>query len=145
MEAASTWQDGLPMQQPVAEPTPPAPARRPAVLARHGDKRTDPFYWLRQRANPEVKAYLQAENDYTDLVTAQTRDLEETIYSEIVGRIQQNDTSPPTAFRGYWHYTRTVEGLDYEIYCRRAGTMDAPEEIELDCNQVARGHEYFEV
>ena len=145
MEAASTWQHDLTVQQPVTEQTPPAPARRPAVLTKHGDKRIDPYYWLRQRANPEVTAYLEAENDYTDLVTGSTRALEDTIYAEIVSRIQQNDTSPPVFFRGYWHYTRTVEGLEYDIYCRRAGSMDAPEEIELDGNELAKGHEYFEI
>ncbi|HZQ49581.1 MAG TPA: S9 family peptidase [Candidatus Dormibacteraeota bacterium] len=145
MEAASTWQHELTVQQPVTELTPPAPARRPAVLTAHGDRRIDPFYWLRQRANPEVIAYLEAENDFADLVTAPIRDLEEQIYAEIVGRIQQNDTSPPTCFRGYWHYTRTVEGLEYDIYCRRGGSMDAPEEIELDCNVLAQGHVYFDL
>src|SRR5438270_8532225 len=134
MEAASTWQDDVTVHQPVTELTPPAPARRPAVLTAHGDKRIDPFYWLRQRANPEVKAYLDAENDYASLMTAPIRDLEDRIYGEIVGRIQQSDTSAPTCFRGHWHYTRTVEGLDYDIYCRRLGSMDGPEEIELDCN-----------
>jgi oligopeptidase B len=145
MEAASTWHDDVTVRQPIPRLSPPVPARRPAVLAKHGDRRVDPFYWLRQRANPEVVAHLTAENEYTDQVTAQTKELEERIYAEIVSRIQQNDTSPPTFLRGFWHYTRTVEGLDYDIYCRRAGSMDASEEIELDCNALAKGHEYFEL
>src|SRR5438046_9264323 len=108
MEAASTWQDEPALQLPVTERTPPMPVQRPAVLAKHGDKRIDPYFWLRQRANPEVIAHLQAENDYADVVMAPTRGLEERIYKEIVGRIQQTDTSPPTRFRGFWHYTPTV-------------------------------------
>ena len=145
MEAASTWQHELTVQQPVTVETPPAPARRPAVLARHADKRVDPYYWLRQRANPEVTSYLEAENDYTDLVMGSTKELEDQIYAEIVSRIQQNDTSPPLFFRSHWHYTRTVEGLDYDIYCRRRGSMEAPELVELDGNELAKGHEYFEL
>ncbi len=108
MEAASTWQHDLTVQQPVNQLSPPAPSRRPAVLTKHGDKRVDPYYWLRQRANPEVRSYLEAENDYADLVTGPSKSLEDAIYAEIVGRIQQNDTSPPVFFRGWWHYTRTV-------------------------------------
>jgi len=115
------------------------------LLQKHGDTRIDPYFWLRQRANPEVVAHLAAENEYADLVMAPTNGLQEKIYEEIVGRIQQTDVSPPIFFKGYWHYTRTVEGLDYEIHCRRKGSMDAPEEVELDCNLVAEGHEYFEL
>jgi oligopeptidase B len=121
------------------------PARRPALLQEHGDTRIDPYFWLRQRANPEVVAHLAAENEYADLVMAPANGLQEKIYEEIVGRIQQTDVSPPIFFKGYWHYTRTVEGLDYEIHCRRKGSMDAPEEVELDCNRLAEGHEYFEL
>ncbi len=145
MEAASTWQHELTVQQPVGRLIAPMPARRPAVLTRHGDKRVDPYFWLRQRANPEVVAHLEAENDYAETVMAPLKDLENRIYGEIVGRIKQTDMSPPTGFRGYWHYTRTVEGLNYDIYCRRAGSMEGPEEVELDCNQLAMGHEYFEL
>ena len=133
------------MAEPASPLIPPVAARRPAVLEAHGQKRIDPYYWLRQRANPEVIAYLEAENDHTDIVLAHTRPLQDRIYEEIVGRIQQTDVSPPLFFKGYWHYTRTVEGLDYEIHCRRRGSMDAPEEIELDGNQLADGHDYFEL
>ena len=115
------------------------------MLEAHGDKRTDPYYWLREKDNREVIAYLQAENAYTDEVMAPTAGLQDKIYSEIVGRIQETDTSAPTNFKGYWTYTRTVEGLDYEIYCRRAGSMDATEQVLLDGNVLADGHEYFDL
>jgi oligopeptidase B len=72
-------------------------------------------------------------------------DLEERLYREILGRVQETDTSAPTLFKGWWTYTRTVEGLDYEIYCRRRGSMDAPEEVMLDGNELAKGHEYFDL
>ncbi|TME07252.1 MAG: S9 family peptidase [Chloroflexi bacterium] len=132
----------LPVRGPVEAPF---AARRPAVLEKHGDRRLDPYYWLRQRANPEVLAHLAAENEYADFVMEPTRLLQEQLYSEIVGRIQQTDQTAPSFFKGYWHYTRTVEGLDYEIHCRRLGSMDAPEEIELDGNVLADGHEYFDL
>jgi len=115
------------------------------VLTKHGDTRIDPYFWLRQRANPEVVAYLEAENEHTDAAVAPTAGLQERLYQEIVARIQQTDVSPTTFFKGWWHYVRTVEGLDYEIHCRRMGSMEAPEEVELDVNELARGHDYFDL
>jgi oligopeptidase B len=146
LETAATWQHDPSVEQAAGSPTkPPEAARRPAVLERHGDRRLDPYYWLRQRANPEVIAYLAAENDYAEFVMEPTRDLQERLYEEIVGRVQQSDTSAPSFFKGSWHYTRTVEGQDYEIHCRRRGSMEAPEEIELDGNVLAAGHDYFDL
>src|SRR5713226_8750915 len=133
------------MEAPAGAPRPPIPAQHPTVLTKHGDRRIDPYFWLRQKANPEVIAYLQAENEYADAVMAPVAKLQERLYGEIVGRVQQTDVSPPSFFKGYWHYTRTVEGLDYEIHCRRKGSMDAPEEVELDANELAGGHDYFEL
>src|SRR5229473_1724591 len=133
------------MEAPAGAPRPPIPAQHPTVLTKHGDRRIDPYFWLRQKANPEVIAYLQAENEYADAVMAPMAKLQERLYGEIVSRVQQTDVSPPSFFKGYWHYTRTVEGLDYEIHCRRKGSMDAPEEVELDANELAAGHDYFEL
>jgi oligopeptidase B len=133
------------MEAPVRGNRPPIPAQHPTVLTKHGDSRIDPYFWLRQKANPEVIAYLEAENEYADAQMAPTSKLQEGLYQEIVGRIQQTDTSPPTFFKGFWHYTRTVEGLDYEIYCRRKESMDASEEVELDVNELAKGHDYFDL
>jgi len=133
------------MEEPVGAPMPPIPAERPTVLTKHGDSRIDPYFWLRQRANPEVIAYLEAENLFADAVMAPAARLQQRLYQEIVDRVEQTDTSPPTYFKGYWHYTRTVEGLDYDIHCRRKGSMDAPEEVELDGNELATGHDYFEL
>src|SRR5258707_5402341 len=95
---------------------PPRAPRRPKVLEKHGDRRVDPYYWMRDKANPEVIEHLKAENAYTDAVMAPTEALRERLYKEIVGRVQETDTSAPSFFKGYWSYTRTVEGLDYEIY-----------------------------
>ncbi len=126
-------------------PGPPQAPRRPKVLEAHGDRRVDPYYWLREKGDLEVTAYLEAENAYAEAVMAPTAQLRERLYREIVGRVQETDFSAPTFFKGWWIYTRTVEGLDYEIYCRRKGSMDAPEEVILDGNELARGHEYFEL
>jgi oligopeptidase B len=126
-------------------PRPPIAPRRPRILEAHGESRVDPYYWLREKDNPEVLAYLKAENAYADIVMRPAAALEEKLYREILGRVQETDTSAPTLFKGCWTYTRTVEGLDYEIYCRRRGSMDAPEEVLLDGNELARGHEYFDL
>ena len=124
---------------------PPAAPERPHLLEAHGDRRIDPFYWLREKQNPEVVAYLEAENAYADGVMGDAADLQDRLYHEIIGRVQETDTSAPVLFKGWWSYTRTVEGLDYEIHCRRRGSMDAPEEVILDANELARGHDYFEL
>ncbi|HKX03555.1 MAG TPA: S9 family peptidase [Methylomirabilota bacterium] len=124
---------------------PPVAAVRLRVLESNGDRRIDPYYWLRERQNPEVIAYLQAENTYADAVTAGTANLQDRLYREIVGRVQETDTSAATFYKGWWTYTRTVEGLDYEIYCRRRGSMETPEQVILDANELARGHDYFEL
>ena len=126
-------------------PKPPVAQGRPKVLERHGDSRVDPYYWLRDKGNPEVTVHLEAENAYAEAVMAPTAELQETVYREIVGRVQLTDVSAPTFFKGYWHYTRTVEGLDYEVHCRRPGSMDSPEQVLLDANQMAEGHAYFEL
>jgi oligopeptidase B len=133
------------LKAPLSTPEPPFAPRRPRVLAAHGDRRVDPYYWLREKDNPEVIAYLEAENSYADAVMAHTLPLQENLYREIVGRVQETDTSAPTLYKGWWTYTRTVEGLDYEIYCRRHRTMEAPEEVLLDGNELAKGHEYFDL
>ena len=115
------------------------------MLEAHGDRRVDPYYWLREKGSPEVMEHLSAENAYTEAVMAPAAELEEKLFREVVGRIQETDTSAPVFHKGWWTYTRTVEGLDYEIYCRRRGTMDAPEEVMLDANELAKGHDYFEL
>ncbi len=129
----------------VAPTRPPVAAQRPHLLEAHGDRRFDPYYWLRDKKSHEVIDYLKAENEYAGQVMAGVADLQDRLYHEIVGRVQETDSSAPVSYKGWWSYTRTVEGLDYEIYCRRRGTMDAPEEVLLDANELAKGHDYFEV
>jgi len=129
-------------------PTPPVAAQRPhEVKAPHGAVRNDEYYWLRddKRENPEMLAYLNAENAYADAMLAPLAPLKQRLYDEIVGRIQQDDSSVPYLEDGYWYYTRFESGKDYAITARRKGTMEAPEEILLDQNAMAEGKDYFQV
>lgn len=131
-----------------ALPSPPDVAKYPHVVkAPFGATRNDDYYWLRddKREDKAMLAYLNAENAYTDKVMAPLKPLEETLYTEIVGRIKQDDASVPYRERGYWYYTRFETGKDYPIQARRKGSMDAPEEILLDVNQMAQGKGYFSV
>src|SRR5687768_3468740 len=99
--------------------TPPVAAVVPKIDTLHGDVLTDNYFWLRRRENPDVIAYLQAENRYTDTVMAGTKDLQERLYQEMLGRIKQTDLSVPVRDGPYFYYTRTVEGKQYPIYARK--------------------------
>ncbi len=128
--------------------TPPDAEKRPhTVKAPFGATRSDDYYWLRddKREDPAMLAYLNAENAYTDQVMAPLKPLEDMLYKEIVARIKQDDASVPARDRGYWYYTRFETGKDYPIQARRKGSMEAPEEILLDVNQMAEGKNYFNV
>jgi oligopeptidase B len=123
--------------------SPPQARRRPHVLSLHGDERVDDWYWLRDRDDPDVTAYLEAENAYTDAMTAQTGALQERLFEEIRGRIQETDESAPVPHGGYWYLHRTVEGQQYPIHVRRRGTPEGREQVLLDENELAEGHDYF--
>ncbi|HZH44851.1 MAG TPA: S9 family peptidase [Lysobacter sp.] len=144
-------------------PTPPDAAKKPHVVrAPHGAQRQDEYYWLRDdsRKNPEMLAYLQAENAYTDAVMARLKPVHDRLYDEIVGRIKQDDSSVPYRERGFWYYSRFETGKDYPIYARRAdraglgaaaiqnandaGDFDG-EQVMLDVNQLAAGKDYYNV
>ncbi|HZD09735.1 MAG TPA: S9 family peptidase, partial [Candidatus Binatia bacterium] len=122
---------------------PPDAARRPQKLTLHGHTRVDDYYWLRERENPEVIAYLEAENAYTRQMLAHTEALQQTLYEEMVGRIQETDQSVPEQIDDYFYYWRVEEGQEYRIYCRKQGSLDAPEEVLLDLNELAEGHDYL--
>lgn len=109
----------------------------------HGEVRTDNYYWLREKSNPEVIAYLEAENAYTEAVMKPAEQLQKTIYEEILKRTKQTDLSVPYRLGEYWYYTRTEEGKQYPIYCRKKGSLDAPEHVVLDLNELASGHKFL--
>ncbi|MBB6610947.1 S9 family peptidase [Pontibacter sp. Tf4] len=127
----------------IAEPQPPVAKKVPKELTQHGHTRIDNYYWLNQREDPEVIAYLNAENAYTKQMLAHTEDLQKKLYNEIVGRIKQNDESVPFKDDGYWYYTRYEAGKEYPIYARKKGTLDAPEEIMVNANERAEGLSYY--
>jgi oligopeptidase B len=127
---------------------PPDAAKKPHVVkAPHGAQRNDEYYWLRDdsRENPEMLAYLNAENAYADQVMQPLRPLQEKVYEEIVSRIKQDDSSVPYRKRNHWYYTRFETGKDYPIHARRQGSMESAEEILLDVNAMAAGKDYFSV
>lgn len=125
--------------------TPPIAKQIPTSSTLFGDTRHDPYAWLRDREDPDTIPYLEAENAHTEAVMGPTQQLRDTLYNEMLGRIQQTDESVPVPRDGYFYYVRTVEGQQYAIYCRKKGSLDAPEEILLDGNALAQGHEYFRV
>lgn len=115
------------------------------VFTEFGNTRIDNYYWLNDRDNPDVIAYLEAENEYTRSVMKDTEELQEKIYNEIVGRIKQTDMSVPYKLNGYEYYTRFEEGKEYPVYCRKKLDDNADEEIMLDGNKMARGYAYFHI
>ncbi len=126
-------------------PEPPVAQVIPTELEKHGHIRVDDYFWLRERENPEVLELLRAENRYTDAMLAHTADLQDELYEEIIARIKEDDTSVPYEEDGYQYYRRFEKGSDYAIYCRRKADPEADEEVMLDANKLAEGHEYFNV
>ncbi len=124
-------------------PAPPVAEVTPDTFTNFGQTRIDNYYWLKDKNNPKVIDYLNAENAYTDTVMASTKALQQTIYDEILGRIKEDDESYPSFSQGYYHYSRTEKGKQYRTYCRRKGSMDAPEEIIFDNNKMAEGKPAF--
>lgn len=127
-------------------PTPPIVAKKPFVVKGPAN-RNDEYYWLRDdtRKNPEMLAYLNAENAFADAHMAPLKPLQDKLYSEIVGRIKQDDSSVPVRERGYYYYTRFDVGADYPILARRLGSMKAREQVMLDQPAMAKGHGFFSV
>lgn len=126
---------------------PPLAAVRPySVVSAHGS-RNDPYFWLRDdtRKDPDVLGYLRSENAYAAAVMAPVRQLEETLFTEMRRRIQEDHASAPIFDEGYWYYTRFETGKQQPIYVRRHGTMQAPEEVLLDGNQLAAGHDFYRI
>lgn len=111
----------------------------------HGDVRQDPYYWLNDRENQEVIDYLEAENAYREKVMAGTTKLQDKLFAEMKGRIQEDDQSVPYRLDGYYYYTRYESGKEHPIYCRKEGSLEAAEEILLDVNVLAQGHSYYNV
>ena len=138
-KTAFKWPDS--MAAPVAE-------KKARELVAHGDTRIDNYYWMNDyfKNGPDstkVVDYLKAENAYFDTMMSGTKTFQENLYSEMKGRIKEKDESVPVFKNGYFYYSRVVEGKDYFVYCRKKENLQAPEEILLDVNAMAEGHNYF--
>ncbi|HWX81786.1 MAG TPA: S9 family peptidase [Steroidobacteraceae bacterium] len=132
---------------PDPDPTPPVAAVRPHAVTSPFGVRNDPYYWLRddERADPEVLAYLKEENAYRERSMARAKPLEDALYEEIIARLKQDDSSVPYRKNGFWYHTRFEPGKEHPIYARRRTSLDAPEEIMLDVNSLAAGHDYYRI
>ncbi len=144
------------MKEKVAALEAPVAIKKDSVLEIHDHQRVDPYFWMRltddqktaetpDEQTQNVVNYLNAENDYTEEVMSHTSEFQEKLFDEIVGRIKKDDESVPYLKNGYWYYTRFVEDGEYPIYCRKKGSLDADEEILIDANELAKGHEYYNV
>ena len=121
----------------------PVAKKIPVKLEKHGDVRTDDYFWMRERENPEVLDYLTKENLYNDAMTAHTKDFQDDLFKEVKSRIKEDDSSVPYKLNGYWYITRYETGKDYPIYSRKKDTLYAPEEILFDVNEMAKGYDYY--
>jgi oligopeptidase B len=118
---------------------PPIARRQETVTTIHGQRLTDDYGWLREKTNPEVIAFLEQENAYTAAVMKATADLQASLYAEMISHIKESDVSVPFRDGDYFYYTRTEQGAQYPIYCRKHGSLEASEEVILDMNQMATG------
>ena len=118
-------------------PAPPIAASRPVEFREFGNTRIDPYFWLKDRNNPEVIAYLNAENEYCKLVMQETEPLQEEIFNEIKSRIKEEDMSVKIPDNGYYYFTRTLKGKQYPLYYRQKMTPQAEEELIFDVNAMA--------
>ncbi len=127
----------------MAQPVPPVATLKPHVNTWHGKAYPDPYFWLREKENPEVLAHLKAENAYTEALTKDLKPFSEALYNEMLGRIKQTDMAVPYRKAGYIYYSRTEEGKQYGILCRKKGDEKEPEEVYLDLNALAKGLKFF--
>ena len=125
--------------------TAPVAKKVPNMTEIHGRKLVDNYYWLRDKPNPEVKAYLEAENAYTAAVMKPTESLQKKLYDEMLSRIKETDVDVPYKEGGYFYYSRTEAGKQYQIRCRKKGSLDGPEEVLLDINELAKGQVFMAV
>src|SRR5205085_4973148 len=122
--------------------SPPVAPRAEHREVRHGATVVDPYFWLREKSNPKVVQYLEAENAYTEAQTRHLKPFADALYTEMLSHIKQTDLSVPVRRGAYYYYSRTEEGKQYPIQCRRKGDMTAPEEILLDLNELAKDKKF---
>jgi oligopeptidase B len=125
--------------------SPPIAKTKPSSVTLHGEVRTDLYAWLRDRTNPEVIAYLEAENAYTAAMMHHTEPLQDALYTELLGRIKEDDTEVPVRRDDWLYYSRTEQGKAYPIYCRRKDAADSAEHVIFDQNAAAEGHPFYQL
>ncbi|MEO6210773.1 MAG: S9 family peptidase [Gemmatimonadaceae bacterium] len=128
---------------PAQQPAPPVAAKIARIDTLHGDARVDNYFWLREKTNPKVIAYLDSENAYTTYGMRHTEVLQAKLYGEMLGRVKETDLSVPYRDNGYWYYSRTEKGKSYPVLCRKRGSLGAKEEVYLDENAMAHGKKFF--
>ena len=124
---------------------PPKAKKIPKELIAHNDVRVDDYFWLNDRKNKEVIKYLNDENEYYDAMTSKYRDFESSLFEEMKARIKEDDESVPYKYNGYWYIVKYETGKDYPIYIRKKDTLENPDELLFDCNEMAKGHDYFKL
>jgi oligopeptidase B len=126
-------------------PKPPMAEKKTKTTTIHGETMVDDFFWLREKSNPAVIAYLEAENAHTDTFMKPTAAFQEKLYKEMVGHIKETDSSVPYRWGNHFYYTRTEQGKQYPTYCRKAGSLDAKEEVILDQNELSKGLKFYNI
>ena len=126
-------------------PRPPMTEKKTKTTKIHNDTMVDDYFWLREKTNPEVIAHLEAENAYAEAMMKPTAALQDKLYKEMVGHIKETDVSVPYRWGSYFYYTRTEQGKQYPINCRKKGSLDAKEEVVLDQNELAKGLKFFSI
>jgi oligopeptidase B len=134
-----------PISTEAQSPAPPVAKIIPHPETLFGDVRNDNYYWLKDKSSPEVIKYLEEENAYTQTLMKPTENLQEDLYKELLGRIKETDLTVPHRIDDYYYYSRTEQGKNYPIYCRKKGSLEAPEKLILDVNALAEGHKFFSV
>ena len=128
-----------------ATPKPPMAEKKTKTTDIHGETIVDDYFWLRDKSRPQVTSYLEAENAHTDAAMKPTEPLQQKLYKEMVGHIKETDQSVPYRFGFYFYYTRTEQGKQYPIYCRKLVTLEKKEEVLLDQNELAKGYKFFSI
>src|SRR6266487_5430970 len=132
-------------QKEIPIPASPVTEKKPKITEINGDRLVDNYFWLREKSSPAVIAHLEAENAYTSAVMKPTEALQDKLYKEILSHIKQTDVNVPYRWGDYFYYSRTVEGQQYPIFCRKHRTLEAPEKILLDLNELAKGQKFMAV
>ncbi len=126
-------------------PRPPVAKKIPKTTQIHGETRVDDYFWLREKDNSAVVEYLKTENAYADVIMESTKGFREALYKEMLARIKETDMEVPYKKGDYFYYTRTEEGKQYPVFCRKKGSVEGAEEVTLDMNEMAKGHPFFSI